>query len=73
MKTLKISVVATLAGMLAWVFGIAQKIWPAHPLFADFLLTLACCLLLQFTWSDAKSSRQKDSQNPPDRPRDAKG
>jgi len=50
MKTLKISVVATLAAMLAWWLGFAQRIWPAHPQFADFLLALTLCIILQVTW-----------------------
>ncbi len=50
MKTLKITVVATIAAMLAWWFGFAQKIWPAHPQLADFLLALVICIVLQFTW-----------------------
>ena len=38
MKTLKISVVATIAAMLGWL-GFTQRIWPAHPQLADFLLS----------------------------------
>ena len=41
-ETLKISAVATIAAMLAWWLGFAQRIWPAHPAFADFLLALIC-------------------------------
>jgi hypothetical protein len=52
MKTLKISAVATIAAMLAWWLGFAQKIWPAHPQFADFLLALVICIVLQFTWPE---------------------
>jgi ABC-type Fe3+-siderophore transport system permease subunit len=52
MKTLKISLVATIAAMLAWWLGVAQRIWPAHPQFAVFLLALVICLILQFTWSE---------------------
>lgn len=55
MKTLKISAVATLAALLAWWLGFAHKIWPAHPAFADFLLALILCLVLQFAWSDPAS------------------
>ena len=54
MKTLKITVIATAASMLAWWLHVPQKIWPAHPQFADFLLALGICLVLQFTWSDPK-------------------
>jgi len=52
MKTLKISAVATMAAMLAWWLGFAHRIWPAHPQFADFLLALVICIVLQFTWPE---------------------
>lgn len=58
MKTLKISAVATIAAMLAWWLGFAQRIWPAHPAFADFLLALVLCIALQFAWSDPASKRK---------------
>ena len=57
MKTLKISLVATIAAMLAWWLGFAQRIWPAHPRLADFLLALAICAVLQFTWSEPDKKR----------------
>ncbi len=50
MKTLKISVVATIAAMLAWWLGLAQRIWPAHPQLADFLMALGLGIVLQVTW-----------------------
>jgi hypothetical protein len=52
MKTLKISAVATIAAMLAWWLGFAQKIWPTHPQLAVFLLALVICIVLQFTWPE---------------------
>jgi len=55
MKTLKISLVATVAALVAWQFHFAHKIWPAPPQLADFLLALIVCVVLQFTWSDPKS------------------
>jgi len=61
MRTLKISLVATVATTLAWKLGIAHKIWPAHPYLADFLIALACCIVLQVTWTDPK-------KQPSDRP-----
>ena len=52
MKTLKISVVATIAATLAWWLGFARSIWPAHPQVAAFLLALVICIVLQFTWPE---------------------
>ena len=60
MKTLKISLVATIAGALAWYLGFSRIIWPEHPHSADFLLALVICLVLQFTWPEQK---KPDGQN----------
>jgi len=57
MKTLKISLVATIAAMAAWWLGIAQRIWPGHPQLAIFLLALVLCLILQFTWTEPDKKR----------------
>jgi len=57
MKTVKISLVATIAALLAWQLHIPQRIWPAHPALADFLAALIITLVVQFSWSDAKKGR----------------
>ena len=54
MKTVKISVVATLASLVSWWLHLPGKIWPAHPLLADVLLGLVLCTILQLVWTDAK-------------------
>jgi hypothetical protein len=59
MKTLKISLVATLGSILAWLLRVPQKIWPAHPQFADFLLAVVFCVVLQFAWTDSASQPKK--------------
>jgi hypothetical protein len=60
MKTLKISLVATLASILAWRLRFPHRIWPAHPQLADFLLALIMCLVLQFAWSDPRAETKKE-------------
>jgi hypothetical protein len=54
MKTLKTSLIASLiataAGVGAWEFGIAQRIWPSHPQMADFLLVLFTAIAVQIAW-----------------------
>jgi hypothetical protein len=54
MKTLKVSLIASLigtaAGLGSWLFGIGRIIWPAHPQFACFLLTLVTTIVIQITW-----------------------
>jgi hypothetical protein len=59
MKTLKVSLAATIVSISAWWFRLPQKIWPAHPYLADFLMTLALCVVLMRTWSDPKSEPKK--------------
>ncbi len=54
MKTLKVSLIATLCGTAvglgSWIFGLGRVIWPAHPQMASFLLTLVTAIVVQITW-----------------------
>jgi hypothetical protein len=54
MKTLKVcliaSVIGTAVGLGAWVFGLGQIIWPAHPQMASFMLTLVTTIVIQIAW-----------------------
>jgi len=59
MKTLKVSLVATLASILAWWLRFPHRIWLAHPYLTDFLMALVLCVVLQSVWSDAKSEQKK--------------
>ncbi len=52
MKTLKISLVATLATILAWRVRLPQRLWPHHPQWMGLLMALLICVLLQVVWSD---------------------
>jgi hypothetical protein len=56
MKTLKISVVATLASILLWKVRVPHKMWPAHPNLAYFLLAVLLCVVIQWTWSDSETA-----------------
>jgi hypothetical protein len=55
MKTLKITLIATLigtaVGLGAWILGLGNMLWPAHPQIACFLLTLATTIVVQIGWS----------------------
>jgi len=53
-KTLKITLVVSAALMVAWWLHLPAKVWPEHPMLADFLMALALCVVLQLVWSDAK-------------------
>jgi hypothetical protein len=50
MKTLKISLIGTAVGVGAWILGIGHEIWPAHPQWAGFFLTLATTIVVQISW-----------------------
>ncbi|MGD0732316.1 MAG: hypothetical protein ABR956_13730 [Terracidiphilus sp.] len=54
MRTLKVTLVATLigtaVGLGAWLFGLGQLLWPGHPQLASFLLTLVTTIVVQFSW-----------------------
>lgn len=61
MKTLRISLVATAAAIIAWRMRVPQKFWPRHPQFADFLLALVLCIVLQVVWSDPEPSKKTNN------------
>lgn len=53
MKTLKASLLASAIGTGAWILGLTHKIWPAHPQWAVFFLTIAATVVLLYIWPDA--------------------
>jgi len=52
MRTLKVSLVASVIGTGAWMLGLTRAIWPAHPLWAVFFLTIAAGLVLMYVWPE---------------------
>jgi len=56
MKTLKVSLLASVLGTVAWMLGLGHKIWPAHPQWAVFFLTLTATIVLSYAWEDADKS-----------------
>lgn len=54
MKTLKVSLIASLigtaVGLGAWILGLGRLMWPAHPEIASFLLTLITTIVVQILW-----------------------
>lgn len=54
MKTLKVTLAATgigtAVGLGAWLSGLGDILWPAHPQLASFLLTLATTIVIQIAW-----------------------
>ncbi len=53
MKTLKASLLASIVGTAAWMLGLTRTIWPAHPLWAMFFLTLALTIVLGYAWPES--------------------
>jgi hypothetical protein len=52
MKTLKASLLASVLGTAAWMLGLTRTIWPAHPQWALFFLTLVLTIVLRYAWSE---------------------
>jgi len=59
MKSLKISIVTTLALSVAWWLHIPHRMWPAHPMLADVLMGIFLCILLQVLWVEPKPSEKE--------------
>ena len=54
MKTLKASLIASVIGTGAWLLGLTGMMWPAHPQWAVFFLTLGATILLRYFWREAQ-------------------
>jgi len=54
MRTLKITLIATAIATAAsfWAgrLGLIHRLWPEHPQFAGFLLSLVACIAVQLFW-----------------------
>jgi hypothetical protein len=61
MKTLKISIVATLAIILAWKIRLPHRVWPVHPQLASFLIAIAICVILQLAWTEQSNQEVPNS------------
>jgi hypothetical protein len=49
-STLAATLIATAAGVGAWLFGVAKLIWPAHPQIAALLITIVVSIVVKQTW-----------------------
>jgi hypothetical protein len=49
--------IATVFGTAAWILGLAHVLWPAHPFFADLLLTLAATIAAKQIWLSQAARR----------------
>jgi len=46
MRTLKASLLASAIGTAAWWLGLTNRMWPAHPQWAVFFLTIGATFVL---------------------------
>ena len=49
-STVAATLIATAAGLGAWLFGFAKAIWPAHPQIAAFVITILVSELVKQIW-----------------------
>lgn len=56
-STLAASLIGSAAGIGAWLFGLGDVIWPAHPQMAIFVLTIAVTVVMMKLWPVAGQKR----------------
>jgi hypothetical protein len=49
-STLAASLIATVAGVGALLFGFAKAIWPIHPQLAAFVITIVVSIVVKQIW-----------------------
>ena len=49
-KTLAATLIATVAGTGSWLSGLARTTWPAHPMIAEFLITIGASIVVLIAW-----------------------
>jgi len=48
--TLMATLIASVVGTWAWLSGLAQKSWPAHPFLAVILITVVAEAVVKLLW-----------------------
>jgi hypothetical protein len=59
-STLAATLIATAAGVGAWLFGLAGAIWPAHPQLAAFAITIVVSIVVKQIWPSISAGRESD-------------
>jgi hypothetical protein len=54
MRTLKVSLAASVIGTGVWMLGLSRLLWPAHPYLGVFFITLIATVVLMYVWPDQK-------------------
>jgi hypothetical protein len=44
--------VSTVSSIVLWNFGLAHKIWPAHPIFTTTVIAALCAIVAQLLLSE---------------------
>jgi hypothetical protein len=55
-STLAATLIATAAGVGAWLFGLAKAIWPAHPQIAALVITIVVSVVVKQIWPVGQKS-----------------
>jgi len=59
MKSLKASLLASAVGTGAWLMGVAGQMWPAHPMWAVFFLTIGVMAFLMYALPEARQEKMQ--------------
>jgi len=54
MKTLKVTLIASVVGTGAWLSGLASAISPSHPMLLVLFLTIAITVRLSYAWAEPR-------------------
>jgi hypothetical protein len=49
---LTVLAVSTISSIVLWNFGLAHRIWPAHPVFTTTIIAMACGIVTQLLLSE---------------------
>jgi hypothetical protein len=49
-RTLAATLIATAAGLIAWLSGLGGVIWPSHPQICAFLITIVVSIVVMQIW-----------------------
>ena len=60
-STLMASLVGSAAGTGAWLLGMGELVWPAHPQVAVLLLTIVCTVVVMQVWPNHSPAAPKNS------------
>jgi hypothetical protein len=55
--------IAIVGSVVLWNFGIAQRIWPAHPVLATTIIAGGCAALMQSILSRDAAARKAKKAN----------